>query len=76
MKLTKLKLQQIIKEELEKTTQDTNEGLDMPFVDKLESNAESILDHLNNKLPEEFNALRSTNWFISLESMINDLKRD
>lgn len=76
MKLTKLKLQQIIKEELEKTTQDTNEGLDMPFVDKLESNAERILDHLNNKLPEEFNALRLTNWFISLESMINDLKRN
>lgn len=72
MKLTKEKLQEIIKEELSLM----DEGMPMPLADKLESYADNMLDHLNNKLPESFDALRATNWFISLESMINDLKRD
>jgi hypothetical protein len=72
MKITKQKLRQIINEEL--NTMD--EGMPMSLEDKLESYADNMLDHLNNKLPESFDALRATNWFISLESMINGLKRD
>tara|TARA_Y100001963_G_scaffold155701_1_gene247538 strand:+ start:457 stop:675 length:219 start_codon:yes stop_codon:yes gene_type:complete len=72
MKLTKEKLQQIIKEELGTI----DEAMGATFADRMDAYAERILDHLNNKLPEEYKGLRATNWFISLESMINDLKRD